>query len=89
MRNFIEDYLSNPSQAIASAAGSAPALWCDSIDEEMIYKELATGEFRLYQEIVYICTYDDRYNDLDDCCGSASDSSADRTRRRLGFGEEG
>lgn len=27
--------------------------WMDSIDEDMIYRQLATPEFRLYEEIVF------------------------------------
>ncbi len=59
MRNFIEDYLKDPSQAVASAAGSSSAPWYDSIDEEMIYRQIATPEFRLYEEIIFCCDADD------------------------------
>lgn len=52
MRSFIEEYLANPSQTVASAAQKVSGTdRFDAIDDEMIYKELATGEFRLYEEI--------------------------------------
>lgn len=53
MYNFIDDYLYNPSTAISSAAESCrDQKWFDSIDEESIYKELATAEYRLYEVII-------------------------------------
>lgn len=53
MCNFIEDYLNNPSQAIASAVQNVQTeKWFDTIDEEMIYRELASPHFRLYEEII-------------------------------------
>jgi hypothetical protein len=36
MRNFIEDYLDDPSQAIA-AAQKASLNWAENLDEEMIF----------------------------------------------------
>lgn len=59
MKNFIEDYLQDPSQAIASAAASASKAWHDSIDDEMIYRQIATPEFRLYEEIIFCLDADD------------------------------
>ena len=54
MRTFIEQYLQNPSDAIALAQGRVNSTdWMDSIDDEMIYSQLATPEFRLYEEIVF------------------------------------
>ena len=54
MRTFIEDYLLDPAQAIADARNSAQtASWCDTIDEDMIYAELASPEFRLYEAIIF------------------------------------
>lgn len=54
MRTFIEDYLLDPTQAIADARNSAQtASWYDNIDEDMIYAEIASSEFRLYEAIVF------------------------------------
>lgn len=59
MFNFIEDYLADPSKAIASAARNIRSNGRpDDIDDEMIYSELATGEFRLYQEIIFSTSTD-------------------------------
>ena len=52
MRNFIGDYLVNPSQAI-KAAVNEPMDWADNIDEEMIWQQLASSEFKLYEEIIF------------------------------------
>ena len=52
MKTFIEEYLQNPSQAIANAQKlSSAASWSDNIDEELIYSQIASPEFLLYQEI--------------------------------------
>lgn len=54
MRTFIEDYLLDPAQAIANARNSErTASWCDNIDEDMIYAEIASPEFRLYEAIIF------------------------------------
>ena len=54
MRTFIEDYLLDPVQAIADARNSAQtASWCDNIDEDMIYAQIASPEFRLYEAMVF------------------------------------
>ena len=53
MKSFIEDYLLNPSQAIAGAALASRSLdWSDNIDEDVIYAQLASPEFHLYEDIV-------------------------------------
>lgn len=53
MYNFIDDYLNNPSMAVAAAAESSRnQKWYDSVDEESIYKELASAEYHLYEAIV-------------------------------------
>jgi hypothetical protein len=53
MRTFIEDYLQNHGQAIADALIASKSLgWSDNIDEELIYAQIASGEFRLYEDIV-------------------------------------
>ena len=51
MCTFIEDYLNSPSAAIARAINEQKNRF-DDIDEEQIYQQLATPEFRLYQEMV-------------------------------------
>lgn len=49
MRNFIEDYLSNPTLAIASASEASDHLgWADGIDENLIYAQISSPEFKLY-----------------------------------------
>ena len=86
MCTFIEDYIQNPSEAIASAVSKAGTiLWADSIDEDQIYQQIGTGSFRLYEELLdfsYLCIYD-KYNDIDNSGGSASDSSADLSYRSV------
>jgi hypothetical protein len=53
MSTFIEDYLQNPSQAISSARERADRRFkFDSCDEEMIYKEMASPEFHLYEAVL-------------------------------------
>ena len=58
MRNFIEDYLQNPSLAIESACRT-PMSWSEDIDEDMIYSQLASPEFRLYEEIIFPSSSED------------------------------
>ena len=52
MCNFIEDYLADPSAAIQSALPSVEARF-SSIDcnDDMIYAQLSSPEFRLYEQI--------------------------------------
>lgn len=53
MRTFIEDYLYDPSAAIASAAEASASLdWANDIDDEIIWSQLASGEFKMYEELV-------------------------------------
>lgn len=53
MNSFIADYLQDPSLAVAAGQASCrQTIWLDNIDEEEIYRQLASGEFRLYEEIV-------------------------------------
>ena len=53
MNSFIADYLQDPSLAVAVAQTSCRhTMWLDNIDEDEIYRQLASGEFRLYEEIV-------------------------------------
>ena len=51
MNTFIEDYLLDPSQAIAKVSASLDLN--ESFDDDMIYKQLASPEFRLYEEIIF------------------------------------
>ena len=61
MKSFIEDYLQNPSQAIADARqNSDAASWYDNIDEDMIYAQIASPEFRLYEAMIFSSQSDDR-----------------------------
>ena len=54
MRNFIEDYLHSPSQAIAAASDALKGMKrFDLVDEDIICQELDTPEFRLYEEIIF------------------------------------
>lgn len=59
MRSFIEDYLLNPAMAISSASAAVTSPRFDEIDDEIIYKELASPEFRLYEEIIFSSVAED------------------------------
>lgn len=48
-RSFIEDYLENPSSAIANARKSAGRRLDNCIDDELVYLQLKSPEFRLYE----------------------------------------
>ena len=50
MSTFIEDYLQCPSMAVRNASIAQKSVLPDW-DEEMIYSEIASPEFRLYMEI--------------------------------------
>ncbi|MBQ8838535.1 MAG: hypothetical protein IJ005_04370 [Bacteroidales bacterium] len=52
MNAFIENYLHDPSEAISSARKRVDGSWFDTIDDDMIYLQLASPEFRLYEEII-------------------------------------
>ena len=53
MKSFIEDYLADPTQAVADARRSADTdTWYDNIDEELIYSQIASPEFHLYEAMV-------------------------------------
>ena len=52
MKTFIEDYLIDPSQAIANAAASV--ISSDPIDEDLIYEQLNSPEFKLYEAIILL-----------------------------------
>ena len=54
MRSFIEAYLLDPTQAIVNACQTAQTdSWSDNIDEDMIYAQLASPEFRLYESMIF------------------------------------
>lgn len=60
MRTFIEDYLADPAQAVADARLQAYRRFCDvDFNPEDIYKEIASPEFHLYQEMVLCETEED------------------------------
>lgn len=53
MRTFIEDYLNDPASALSNAIKCADSItWDIDIDENHIYEEIASPEFRLYEEVV-------------------------------------
>lgn len=60
MRSFIEDYLQDPVQAIANAREiSAASSWYDNVDEDMVYAQIASPEFRLYEEMIFTPSVED------------------------------
>ena len=60
MNSFIEDYLQSPTSAIASARERSKDLsWASDIDEEMVYETLSSGQFRLYEAIIFSLPADD------------------------------
>ena len=53
MNAFIEDYLQCPTSAIAAAQQLSQNLaWASDIDEDMIYTQIASPEFRLYEAMI-------------------------------------
>lgn len=53
MTTFIEDYLVNPSEAITNARISADYRFSElECQDDMIYTQLSSPEFRLYEEIM-------------------------------------
>lgn len=60
MSTFIEDYLHSPSHTIASACAAVATLErFDEISDETIYSQLASGEFRLYEEMIFCPSAED------------------------------
>lgn len=52
MYNFIEDYLLNPTLALANAKAAADEKFGSMlIDDDAIYDEIATSEYHLYEAI--------------------------------------
>lgn len=59
MSNFTEDYLGNQPLALAAMIKEAKRKnWYGLIDDEMIYRQMASPEFRLYEEVV-LCEVND------------------------------
>ena len=58
MSNFIEDYLNNPSFAVAEAK-NRPMSWADDVDEDMIYSQISTPQFHLYEAVIMAPLSDD------------------------------
>lgn len=60
MSTFIEDYLHNPSIAIQTAKKSiGESDRFNDINEDDIYAQLSSGEFRLYEEIIFSTSAED------------------------------
>lgn len=53
MKSFIETYLQDPTQAIDEARQTISGSWYDNIDEETIYAQIASPEFRLYEAMIF------------------------------------
>ena len=54
--SFIEDYLQDPSAAIASAVVILSHVRFDKIDDDDIYNQISSPEFHLYEEILGVDT---------------------------------
>lgn len=53
MCNFIKDYPQNPAQTILQAQTLADRKFKDfEIDEDLIWSQISSPEFRLYEEII-------------------------------------
>lgn len=53
MCNFIEAYPGDQSQVIAMALEEAGSRkWFDEVDDELIYSQISSPEFRLYEQII-------------------------------------
>ena len=53
MKSFIEDFLQEPSKAITTARQiTGSESWYDNVDEDIIYAQISSPEFRLYEAIV-------------------------------------
>ncbi len=54
MRTFIEDYLQDPAMAVANARQTSDNdSRYDNIDEDMIYAQIASGEYKLYETMIF------------------------------------
>lgn len=53
MGTFIEEYLQDPSMAFSSALEQLNQTnRFEQVDDDSIYRQLASGEFKLYEEII-------------------------------------
>lgn len=60
MSTFIEDYLQNPTLAILNAKTVVEnKVWHRDLDDELIYAQIDSPEFRLYEEVILSSRYDD------------------------------
>lgn len=63
MYNFIEDYPGDKSRALALAKAEADKrMWCDDVDDELIYSQLLSPEFNLYMEMIFADPHEDTSN---------------------------
>lgn len=54
MCSFVEDYPGNKAQALVTLKSMADSMqWCDNVDDDLIFSQLDSGEFRLYMEMVF------------------------------------
>lgn len=60
MRSFIEDYLQHSASAVNNAINESERLsWTEGIEEELIYEQIASPEFRLYEAMIFCISADD------------------------------
>lgn len=53
MNNFVEDYPGTESRTIAAAKAEVDnRQWFDQVDEEEVYRQLSSPEYKLYLEMV-------------------------------------
>ncbi len=53
MCNFVNDFPLDKSQTFEQAKQLADSRkWCETIDDDCIYSQISSPEFRLYQEVV-------------------------------------
>ena len=54
MSNFVEEYPGNKAQVLASAIREAgERTWWNEIDDDLIYNQIASPEFKLYEEVIF------------------------------------
>lgn len=51
MRTFIDDYLDSPEEAVRNAQ-TVQGNRFDSIDDEQVYAQISSGEFKLYLAMI-------------------------------------
>lgn len=53
MNSFVEDYPADQARTLAFAIEEARKRnLCNEIDEDLVYRQIASPEFRLYEEII-------------------------------------